>query len=301
MRPVEPPAVGGGSMMPSATSRGTIEARVETSMGEVHLLRQYWNESIDVCGSADVHLVQLALLRSEHARGCFPERWGPQRFERIGDVFMVPAHEALHAKSECRQQYSITCTFFPEAVRAWLHDDLQWTDSRLQASLAIPSPAIRNTLYRLGEELRSPGFASQAMIETLSGQVVIELARFYMGIDQRRALGGLSAWKLRLIDERLAAEGAPPSLAELATLCGLSVRHLTRAFRVSRGRSIGDYMADCRIERAKQRLASGECVKSIAYSMGFASPSNFSAAFRRATGETPREYRERVARRAIKH
>ena len=50
-----------------------------------------------------------------------------------------------------------------------------------------------------------------------------------------------------------------------------------------------------RMEYAKQQLANGECVKSIAYSMGFAAPSNFSAAFRRATGETPRDYRARLA------
>lgn len=288
-------------MQSQAVPRETIEAQAKISMGSVRVVRSFWNQSIDVCGAADVHHLQLALMRSEEARGCFVDRWGPMRFERIGDVFLLPAREALRAKSECRQQYSIMCTLLPEAVQAWLNDELQWTDSRLQATLAIPSPTIRAILLRMGEELRNPGFATDAMLEMLSGQIVIELSRFYMGIGQRRSTGGLSAWKLRLIDERLADAGAPPVLAELASLCGLSIRHLTRAFRASRGRSIGDYIADCRIDRAKQQLASGECVKSIAYSMGFASPSNFSAAFRRATGETPREYRERVGRRSIKH
>jgi AraC family transcriptional regulator len=43
-------------------------------------------------------------------------------------------------------------------------------------------------------------------------------------------------------------------------------------------------------------LATDQSVKAIAYSLGFASPSSFSYAFRRASGETPREFRQRVLR-----
>jgi AraC family transcriptional regulator len=97
-----------------------------------------------------------------------------------------------------------------------------------------------------------------------------------------------------MIDERLAQSGAPPSLTELAGLCGLSVRHLTRAFRTSRRRSIGDHIAECRIEQAKQLLGSGVSVKAIACTLGFSSPAALSTAFRRATGERPRDYLQRV-------
>jgi AraC family transcriptional regulator len=41
-------------------------------------------------------------------------------------------------------------------------------------------------------------------------------------------------------------------------------------------------------------LESDESVKSISYSMGFSSPASFCYAFRRATSETPSEYRRRV-------
>jgi AraC family transcriptional regulator len=76
----------------------------------------------------------------------------------------------------------------------------------------------------------------------------------------------------------------------------LSVRQLTRGFRASRGRSIGDYVAQSRIDHAKRLLATKQSVKAISYSLGFASPSSFSFAFRRATGETPREFRQRAQR-----
>jgi len=76
----------------------------------------------------------------------------------------------------------------------------------------------------------------------------------------------------------------------------LSVRQLTRGFRTSRGCSIGDYVVHSRIDTAKRLLGTSESVKSIAYSIGFSSTSSFSYAFRRATGTTPRQFRQRVLR-----
>ena len=85
-------------------------------------------------------------------------------------------------------------------------------------------------------------------------QIGIELARYLLGIEEIPRTGGLSARNLRLIDERLTRDGVAPSLEELAVVCGLSVRHLTRAFRASRRCSIGDYIAECRIQRAMLHL-----------------------------------------------
>jgi AraC family transcriptional regulator len=101
---------------------------------------------------------------------------------------------------------------------------------------------------------------------------------------------------MRLIDDRLRESLAAPTLSELATLCNMSVRQLTRAFRTSRRRSIGDHMAQCRLDHAKRLLTDDRSIKSVAYSLGFSSPSSFSYAFRRATGQSPREFQQRVSR-----
>jgi AraC family transcriptional regulator len=284
------------------TTGRTIEAEIPFAAGHVRLVRNVWSEPIDVLGVGPEHHLELALLpRSRHARGCFPQRWGPDRFERFGELFLLPADEAVHAKSECRHQYSIVCHFLPEALNSWLNEEVQWTEGRLQGSLNIASPAIRGLLLHLGAEVRDPGIASASMIDLMAGQIAIELARFCIGIQERNVKGGLAAGRLRLIDERLAERCAAPTLTELAALCGLSVRHLTRAFRISRGRSIGAYIAECRMQQAKRLLTAGECVKSIAYSMGFNSASNFCSAFRRSTGETPGQYRQRAGRSSIAH
>ena len=281
---------------PSQFTAG-IEAQASFGFGHVQIVRRVWDEPIDVVAASDEHRLEFAMLpRSSAARGWFPDHQAIPRSARIGEVFFFPAGQVVHAQSHCRRQYSVVCCFRPEAADLWFHSRLGWTDARLQASLNIHHPGIRSLLLRLGEELRNPGFAGAALIEMMAGQINIELGRYLMGIEEPPRTGGLSPRHLRLIDERLAHSGPPPSLTELAGLCGLSVRHLTRAFRSSRRRSIGDYIAECRIQQVKQLLASGVSVKRIACTTGFSSPAALSTAFRRATGERPRDYLQRVGR-----
>ena len=274
-----------------------IEAEVPLRIGRVRLVRKVWSGPIDVLGTSHMHHLELALLPvPSTARGCFPDQWGPHRFEPIGELFLFPAQLTVHAKSDCRQQNSVVCIFDPAAVAAWLDSKLEWTDSRLQGSLDIVNSGIRSLLCKIVGEIRNPGFASETMVELMVGQAAVELSRHLLRLDDRKRKAGLAPWCLKRIDERLADGGAPPALAELAALCNLSVRHLTRAFRCSRGRSIGSYIAEQRIDQAKRLLALGLRVKSVAHATGFTAASNFAAAFLRATGETPRQYRRRTSR-----
>jgi AraC family transcriptional regulator len=281
--------------MPHKPATRQVDAEVATRLGRVCTVRASWPEPIDSVGTPERHWLELSLLpRSRVARGCFPDQWGPHRFERIGALFLLPAGRTVHARSECPVQSSIVCAFDPAATCDWFDDAFAWTDGRLQGGLDLGSTTIRRLVFRLGEEVRSPGFASAALVELMTAQVAIELGRHFRGIGETGASGGLAPWRLRRIDERLAEQAEAPSLAELADLCGLSVRQLARGFRTSRGCSIGTYLAEYRVEQAKRLLAGADSVKRIAHATGFASPSSFSAAFRRATGETPRAFRERI-------
>jgi AraC family transcriptional regulator len=274
-----------------------IDAELQTPLMTAQLVRfDFPTANAGVLHQAGVHRLDLSLTPRPNARACYRDHWSAHRFERIGDIFLVPAGEALHAKGESGRQTSITCLLELEPLRDWFDGDLEWTDRRLQATLDIANPNIRSLVLRLGEELRNPGFASETLAELIAAQLAIELNRHCHSISISPAAGGLASWRLRLIDERLASLQETPSLAELAKLCKLSVRQLTRGFRVSRGCSIGDYVAASRIDHAKRLLKTDACVKSIAHSMGFASPSSFSYAFRRATGETPRQFRQRALR-----
>ncbi len=275
----------------------TLKAELQLPLGTAQLVQFHLSQPSDnVMSLCETHRLDLCLTpRPKNARACYRDHWGPHRFERIGDVFLVPAGEALHAKGDnAGSQSSILCFLRPAPISAWLEDDLEWTDRRLQASLDIANPNVRQLMLRLGEEMRHPGFASATLAELIIAQMAIEISRYCTAIPDAPKSGGLAPWRLRLIDERLTELHQAPTLADLAELCNLSVRQLTRGFRASRGRSIGDHIANSRIDIAKRRLATGESVKSIAYTMGFSSPSSFCYAFRKATGEAPRQFRQRI-------
>jgi AraC family transcriptional regulator len=152
----------------------------------------------------------------------------------------------------------------------------------------------------MGQETRAPGFASTMMIELMAGQLAIELVRFHAEVADQPPVRGLAPWRLKRIDERVHEDRAQPTLTELAELCGLSTRQLTRGFRVSQNMSIGDFVTSVRVERAKRLLANAQSIKEVAYAIGFGSPSSFSYAFRRATGETPQNFRQQIGRPVCK-
>lgn len=231
--------------------------------------------------------------RPLYTRASYHRHWGPHRYEPLGEIFLVPPGEELHIKGGAGEQASLTCQLEAEALHAILGERLEWTDERLADALDVTNTRIRNLLFRLTEEVRHPGFAGPSMIEFLSGELAIELGRFCLEVVERSVSGGLASWRLRRIDERLADDPAAPGLDELAKLCSISVRQLTRGFRASRGCSIGDYIEQRRMETAKRLLMAGDSVKTIAFAMGFASPSSFTYAFRRAVGISPSHFRTR--------
>ena len=73
-------------------------------------------------------------------------------------------------------------------------------------------------------------------------------------------------------------------------LSGSMPAHLASPIKTSFGQPPHRYHLGRRIERAKA-LLSGQSVTEVALAVGFAETSSFSAAFRRVTGVSPREFR----------
>lgn len=247
--------------------------------------------------SGDAYHINMCLTpRPADARAGYAERWGPHRFERLGDIFMVPPGQRLLVRGGSIRQASLTCQLPVAPVHALFGHALAWTDQQLATTIDITNAHIRALLFRLTEEVRHPGFAADRLLELLGGELAIEIGRFCHEVNERPLTGGLSSWRLRLIDERLSDDATGPTLVELAGLCNISVRQLTRGFRVSRGCSIGDYVERRRMEYAKRLLVRGESVKEVAFTMGYSAPSSFTYAFRRAVGISPSQFRQRQSR-----
>jgi AraC family transcriptional regulator len=275
-----------------------IEAQLGGAMLQAQIVRYIIPQpSSAVLRDDDAYIINMCLTpRPLNARGGYTDRWGPHRFERVGDIFLVPPGESVLIRAEGGDQSTLVAELKAEAVDCLIGEALKWTDQQLAATLDLTSARIRALLFRLTEEVHHPGFASDRLLDLLGGELAIELARFCQEVSERPITGGLSGWRMRLIDERLNDSPVAPSLEALAALCNISVRQLTRGFRVSRGCSIGDYIERHRMETAKRLLMTGDSVKAIAFTMGFASPSSFTFAFRRAVGTSPSNFRQRQLR-----
>ncbi|PLK26628.1 AraC family transcriptional regulator [Novosphingobium sp. TH158] len=245
-----------------------------------------------------VYWIDLCLTpRRPNATASFVAEWGRNRSAELGSLIAFPPRKSLELISAGGGRHvSIICQMQADLVDRWLPEPFEWTDRRLEATLDIASDTIRPLMLRLNHELRDPGAGSEELCRAIVQQIAIELARYLANANAPDERGGLASWRLRRIDERIADPHQPfPTVTELAGICRLSPRQLSRAFRISKGSSVSDHLAQRRIEKAKRRLYSDESLDAIAAELGFASQSTFTTAFRRATGTTPDQFRRQTS------
>lgn len=80
------------------------------------------------------------------------------------------------------------------------------------------------------------------------------------------------------------------TLDEWAAWAGLSARTLSRLFSAETGSSFAQWRQQACLTRALERLAQGDSVANVADGLGYATPSNFIAMFRRCFGDSPAHY-----------
>jgi AraC-like DNA-binding protein len=103
--------------------------------------------------------------------------------------------------------------------------------------------------------------------------------------------GGLQ--RLRPAIDRLRRQPSnAPSAEQAAELCALSPAYFSRRFKQQVGMSWSDYVRTHRLHMASRRLLeTSQSVASIAYDLGFSTPSHFGELFHRRFGVTPKDYR----------
>jgi len=95
---------------------------------------------------------------------------------------------------------------------------------------------------------------------------------------------------LRIAKAVLQSPGSDRTLEDWAAWAGLSPRTLSRLFRAETAMSFAQWRQQARLSLALERLAGGEAVSAVADALGYATPSNFIAAFRRSFGMPPARY-----------
>jgi AraC family transcriptional regulator len=216
----------------------------------------------------------------------------------LGRSFLLPPNYEFEAEATGGTVRAAQCVFrdwrvisdgiFPSGQRLNKH--------QLSRALDLRNPMINILMGRLTEEAIHPGYGSMVVARSIANLLLIECGReiFEGQTDFSNVPRELSSDELSLVDQLLGNTEETPSLADLASVCGLEVNSFRRSFRRSTGRTVTQHISEWRMQRAEGLLAQGDLpLKAIAYQLGFNSPAYFSTTFRKRHGIPPGEFRLR--------
>lgn len=166
---------------------------------------------------------------------------------------------------------------------------------RVQHGEAYRDEIATNLLLALRPALARPQETSALLVEHITQSLCLHLVQQYGGLaaPRQRCRGGLAAWQAQrardLIETHLSGDIA---LARLASECGLSIRHFTRAFAQTYGMPAHRYLTRRRIERALELLKVRTLsIGEIALECGFVDQSHLTRVFASHIGSSPGQWR----------
>ena len=166
----------------------------------------------------------------------------------------------------------------------FIQDGQIWTSAGVAAGMDLALALVEadlgpQTALGVARELvlflRRPGSQSQFSVPLWSPQPATDRMR-------------------RVVEAIHLDPGAPHGIDDLASLAGLSPRHLQRRFTRETGLPPAVYVERVRVEAAQRSLAGGDDpVEAIARHCGFGTAETLRRAFHRLVGVAPSEYRDR--------
>ena len=155
------------------------------------------------------------------------------------------------------------------------------------------------TMARLSAGFASRSYGRAQILRSLAGLLLGQIARTIVetGVTgERRAAPDLVARFEELLDAHLLEHW---SVTDYAAALAVSAAHLSRLTRAARGRPASRLIEDRLIREARRNLVFTNLpVSRIAYALGFDDPAYFTRVFTRATGLSPRSFRQRLDQQA---
>jgi len=161
--------------------------------------------------------------------------------------------------------------------------------------LSDDSKIILNHMMAVTHEFNHFSEGSGFIIENCLLDILIYIARLLQAQTAKRTE---PISKVDVLDETIkfirSNFGGELTLELLAEHAHISREYLSRRFKSYTGKNISDFIAEVRIERAKQLLRnSTHTVTDISLYCGYTSLGNFQRFFKKLTGCTPSEYRKK--------
>lgn len=161
---------------------------------------------------------------------------------------------------------------------------------------------VRQTINLLTEEIARQEAGYTLTIRGLATNLLVETARLgcetdnHIAVDERMHTAAAETSAIVLQIKRYLQDNyvRPIRLTEIAAQVHLSERHICRIFSNETGQSIQKCLSEIRINVAKQMLLDQTTlVTEVAKATGFSDARYFSTFFRRSTGDTPTEFRQK--------
>lgn len=147
------------------------------------------------------------------------------------------------------------------------------------------SATLMQSLFR---EFRCPDRYSQFMLHSLAIELLVSIHREEAATNSSNCQ---IPWLLQVRDLLHEELSENLRLESIAAQAGVHPSHLTKAFRLHFGQSIGEYVRCLRISRARHLLETTEqSIGAIAVATGFNDQSHFTRTFKKHTGRTPHSY-----------
>ncbi len=156
---------------------------------------------------------------------------------------------------------------------------------------------VEASIAMAARELSDGRLASRGMMSRLSELLMIESLRAHLSraeVDKGWLAGMADARIGKALVEIHSVDGSNRSVNELAEISGMSRSAFVSRFSNLVGVSPRQYMLELRIQEARLMLSdTALTLAEISTHVGYDAPESFSRAFKRETGETPQQYRER--------
>ena len=161
--------------------------------------------------------------------------------------------------------------------------------------ISIRDPFVSTIASRLIEEMVHPGGGTTCFSDVMAEALIWHLLRRHSTLRQASTMDRIDmpAYKVRAALEFMMTHLAEDiSVDQMAAAVNMSPFRFARGFKKAAGQSPYQYMLGKRIERAQDLLRlPGKRLADIAVAAGFATQSQFTAAFRRHCQMTPGQYR----------
>lgn len=179
----------------------------------------------------------------------------------------------------------------PSAFMAELASDLTGSDHEVPwfPEFLVRDPGLAAEFVRAHRALESepdPLDGESRMIAALT-----ELISRHSEVRAEPPPTGGEAERVETIKAYLLADlRRSVSLADVASVVGLSRYHCLRVFKRETGVTPFRYLMQAKIDRARALLAEGHSISSVAYQLGFCDQSHLTNRFREYVGVTPGEF-----------